>query len=67
MIRSLCLLCTLLSFSACASKPPPPPPARVHTGEIIGGFKLNSSGTVARQLTPAEVEELRKRDRAKGR
>ncbi len=68
MVRQACLLCAILSFTACAHKAPPPaPPARVPTGQIIGGFKLNAAGNVERQLTASEVEALRRRDQGKGR
>ncbi len=68
MLRQTCLLCAVLSFAACTTPTKPAqPPARVHTGEIIGGLKLDSSGHVERQLNAREVEELRRRDLEKNR
>lgn len=65
MLRETCLLCAILSFTACTSKEPAKP---VHKpGAIIGGFKLKPSGEIERELTPSEVENLRRRDNVKSR
>jgi hypothetical protein len=34
-----------------------------NTRKIIGGFMLGSTGNIVRNLTPSELEELRKRGR----